>query len=611
LLLVAALAIPRPGPVLADATDAKIEASLAQDAGQGNVEMIVALAEQAELSGAASLATKAEKGTYVVRRLTEVATRTQGPLLNALRDQGVACQSFWVANVIWVRGDLRTARFLAQRSEVRRVSGNRPIYVETPVAEKKALREATSTGYNLPLVRAPEAWALGFKGQGVVIGGQDTGYQWDHPALIRQYRGWDGASVDHNYNWHDSIHQRDPHNYGQNPCGYNLLAPCDDYGHGTHTMGIMVGDDGGTNQIGMAPLARWIASRNMESGWGTPASYTESFQWFLAPTDLNGQNPDPSKAPDVINNSWTCPLSEGCNDPQILKTIVENVRAAGIVIVASAGNDGPSCGSVFEPGATYDATFTVGSTDSADRISLVSGRGPVTVDGSNRLKPDIVAPGVSIYSCTTGNRYTWMSGTSMASPHVAGLVALLICAHPELRGQVDGLERIIGQTAVQLTTGETCGGVSGAEVPNNTFGWGRIDAVAALGLVDTDGDGMPDWWELWHQLDPRAPADADLDPDGDGNTNLAEYLAGTDPNDSNSFFHLAAIKVDQVCRVMLASAVNRRYTLVVGDQLHGGTWTPVPGATDVLGTGRNLVLTAPLATPQAEARFYQVRVGLN
>ena len=188
--------------------------------------------------------------------------------------------------------------------------------------------------WNIQKVHAPEVWAHGFTGQGAVIGGQDTGYQWNHPALVNHYRGNSGIIVNHNYNWHDAIHS------GGGSCGFNLPVPCDDYGHGTHTMGTMVGDDGLGNQIGMAPGARWIGCRNMNVGVGTPATYSECYQWFIAPTDLNNLNPRPDLAPDVINNSWGCPPSEGCTDPNVLLTVVNSVRAAGILTAHSAGNSG-------------------------------------------------------------------------------------------------------------------------------------------------------------------------------------------------------------------------------------------------------------------------------
>jgi subtilisin family serine protease len=242
----------------------------------------------------------------------------------------------------------------------------------------------------------------------------------------------------------------------------------------------MVGDDGGANQIGMAPGARWIGCRNMDAGFGTPTTYTECFQWFMAPTDAQDLNPDPALAPDIINNSWVCPPSEGCTDVTILQTVVENVRAAGILVVVSAGNAGPACESVATPASIYDASFTVGATNLSDVIANFSGRGPVTVDGSMRMKPDISAPGVSIRSSIPNDGYGLKSGTSMAGPHVAGLAALLISANPLLAGNADALESAITSSAQPLTTTQGCGGDTATDVPNNTFGHGRIDALAAV-----------------------------------------------------------------------------------------------------------------------------------
>jgi uncharacterized repeat protein (TIGR01451 family) len=149
--------------------------------------------------------------------------------------------------------------------------------------------------------------------------------------------------------------------------------------------------------------------------------------------------------------------------------------------VHSAGNSGPRCGTVNTQAAIYDASFSVGSTDDNDIISLFSSRGPVTVDGSNRLKPDVSAPGESIRSSVPGYpSYLEMDGTSMAGPHVAGLVALLISAEPGLAGQVEALESALTRSAVPRTTDQLCGGIPGSQVPNNTYGWGRVDAWNAV-----------------------------------------------------------------------------------------------------------------------------------
>ena len=173
--------------------------------------------------------------------------------------------------------------------------------------------------------------------------------RWTHNAIKPHYRGWNGSTADHNYNWHDSIHS------GGGICSPNHMEPCDDNAHGTHTTGTTVGDDGAGNQIGVAPGAKWIGCRNMDQGNGTPATYTECFQFFIAPTDLNGQNPNPALRPHVMNNSWVCPPSEGCA-PDTLQTIVENTEAAGIFVEASAGNAGPNCSTVDDPPAIYDAS---------------------------------------------------------------------------------------------------------------------------------------------------------------------------------------------------------------------------------------------------------------
>ena len=441
-------------------------------------EFLLFLQEQADLTEAAGFSTKAEKGAFVYERLTETARRSQAPVLQALAASGAEYRTYWIANMIWVRGDEQLVRQMARRADVAHLFANPRVRMPEPAARAPAPSPPTAVEWGIARVNAPAVWAEGITGQNIVIGGQDTGYQWDHPALKAQYRGWDGHNVDHNYNWHDAIHP-DSATGGTSSCGVDLAVPCDDHGHGTHTMGTMVGDDGGSNQIGMAPGARWIGCRNMEGGWGTPATYSECFQWFIAPTDLNDNNPDPALAPHVINNSWSCPPSEGCTDPTVLQTVVENVRRAGIVVVVSAGNYGPSCGTVYTPAAIYDASFTVGATGSSDTIAGFSSRGPVTVDGSNRRKPDISAPGVLVRSSFPTDGYSTLSGTSMAGPHVAGQVALILAAAPSLIGQVDLVEALIEETAVPLTTTEGCGGDGGDDVPNNTYGHGRIDAWAA------------------------------------------------------------------------------------------------------------------------------------
>ena len=456
----------------------------------GRSEFWIVFNEQADVSGAKQLKTKEEKGQFVFDKLTRLASRTQIPFIALLNRKGVKYQPFWIANSIFIEGDINLAKELASYPEVKELLPNPKLHVQKPVnlSSDEAVRmdsfgarqDASSVAtieWNISKVNAPQVWAMGYKGQGAVVGGHDTGYEWDHLAIQDQYRGWNGVIADHNFNWHDAIHTG-----SGGPCGLDSKFPCDDLNHGTHTMGTMVGDDGSGNQIGTAPMAKWIGARNMDQGTGTLTTYIECFQWFLAPTDLNNQNPMPSKAPDVINNSWGCDAAEGCNTSNFttMETAVNNLRAAGIVIIGTGDNDGPACNTITTPPTFYVGTFAVGSTSNSDAVLNSSGRGNISVDGSGRIKPDICAPGANVRSCIPGGGYTTMSGTSMAGPNVAGAVALLISAVPSLRGQVDTIESILEKTAIRITSTQTCNGTSPSTYPNNTVGYGRIDILAAV-----------------------------------------------------------------------------------------------------------------------------------
>ncbi|MEM8909640.1 MAG: S8 family peptidase, partial [Bacteroidota bacterium] len=378
-------------------------------------------------------------------------------------------------------------QLLAEQVEVKTIIKNSAFRIEQPLVETTAAPRDLEWG--IEMINADDVWAMGYRGQGVVVGGQDTGYDWQHPALIGKYRGWDGSTADHNYNWHDAIHEINPLNGdptpdpSNNPCGLDSPFPCDDGSHGTHTMGTIVGSEG-ENEIGVAPDAKWVACRNMERGWGSPVSYIECFEWLMAPTDLNNENPDPGQSPHVFANSWSCPEIEGCDASNwsVMETVVNNVKASGIVVVVSAGNSGSNgCSSVSTPAAMFENSFTIGSTRPNDRISGFSSRGPVLVDNSGRMKPNVSAPGSQVRSSVPGNDYATFSGTSMAGPHVVGLVALMISANPALAGQVETIEDLIEQTAVPKTIeDEDCGELTGLEVPNNTYGYGRVDALAAV-----------------------------------------------------------------------------------------------------------------------------------
>jgi len=488
--------LPAQVPTLAPEVQQKIPATLQRVfSNGGTANIFVVFREKADLRAATHLAGKAEKSRFVHARLLETAERSQARARRILREYGAFANSFYIVNAIAVaRADANLAYTLAELPEVAALAPDPEVPLVLPeqrpatgpVAERGAIE------WGIEKINAPAVWALGYTGQGITVAGADTGYKWDHSAIQPHYRGYDNLSgtADHNYNWHDAIHEISPLSDdsipgpANNPCGLNSKIPCDDNNHGTHTMGTMVGDDGQGNQIGVAPGAQWIACRNMERGNGSPSAYIECFEWFLAPTDLDGQNPDPAKAPHVVNNSWYCSTGEGCVDltvDALLRQAVIALRASGVVVVVSNGNAGSlGCGSTFGPPAYFEESFSIGATETTDTITGFSSRGPVTIDSSFRTKPNVVAPGAGIRSSVRNGGYSHFWGTSMAGPHVAGLVALILSARPDLAGEVDLIEDIIEQTAVPTFDTLDCSNNGGQIYPNNSGGYGRVDAHAAV-----------------------------------------------------------------------------------------------------------------------------------
>jgi subtilisin family serine protease len=500
LILLISFVVPVGAAPLADQSTSKISGDVLQaTAGGESTQFIVFMEDQADLSAAYSMTDQDARGWYVYNTLKEHAEQTQAPVIDQLEASGVEYTSFWAANMIVVEGDRALAEALAARPDVKVIESDEPTDWILDEGSLEEVDQADAVDFITPgvnNVQAPPLWSLGYNGQGIVVANQDTGVRWTHAALKSKYRGWDGVNANHNYNWWDAIHVQLTGDGGTsspatNPCGRNITAPCDDQGHGTHTTGTMIGDGGaGTsnspNQVGVAPGARWIACRNMDSGNGRPSTYSECFQFFIAPTDLNGQNPNPSLRPHVMNNSWGCPPSELCA-ANTLKTIVENTIAAGIFVVASAGNDGSACSTVQDPPGIYASAFSVGAINgSSNALASFSSRGPVSVDGSGRMKPDLSAPGQSVRSSTrtSDTSYGGMSGTSMASPHVVGVVALLWSARSNLVRDIPRTEYLLTRSANPAVSvpnnAAGCGGI--ASIPNNHFGWGRVDVMAAYNL---------------------------------------------------------------------------------------------------------------------------------
>lgn len=479
------LALAAAGVPLAHAAPVEVAPGLREAAARdGSVDTLVVLAARAPKQLLRGDGDYRERRRALVDMLRATAEVSQADLRAWLDAEGVAHRAFWIVNSIEARLTPAQLEALVTRNDIAALRTNTPVALaRPPEAEvaplpQPASIEAIEWGVNK--VRAPMVWAAGFNGQGIVVAGQDTGIRWSHAVLKNKYRGWNGTSADHAYNWHDAVHGT-----GSAACAGDRPEPCDDNGHGTHTVGTMLGDDGGTNQVGVAPGARWIGCRNMNAGAGTPATYNECAQFFLAPTDTAGQNPDPDRAPDVINNSWGCPPDEGCTAGNEVREAIENLVEGGIVFVAAAGNDGSSCSTILDPPAIYDASLTIGSMTSADAMSGFSSRGPVA--GAVTVKPDVIAPGSSVRSATrtSDTAYTSMSGTSMATPHVAGVVALLMSVDPSLRGDPTRVANLLRETAIPLTsTTQVCGGIAATTFPNPVQGYGRVDAWNAFLRLD-------------------------------------------------------------------------------------------------------------------------------
>ncbi|MCX7682354.1 MAG: S8 family serine peptidase [Anaerolineae bacterium] len=427
--------------------------------------LFVILKDQADLSSVATIPDYAKRRQHAYETLVAHAEATQADLRAALDRLHISYTPYYLVNALEVDGGPLVRLWLSSRPEVGRILDN-PILRPLPAPRRPARGyEAgpTSPPWNITAIGADRVWEeLGVTGEGIVVGQSDSGVQWDHPELAASYRGRDGV---HDYNWYDPW--------------YHTTVPNDVGGHGTHTLATIVGQ-----HVGVAPGATWYACVNLGRNLGNPARYLDCLQFMLAPFPLGGdpfRDGDPARGAHVINNSWGCPDIEGC-DPLALVEAARALRVAGVFVVAAAGNEGDNCGSIAAPLALYDEVFTVGAVDSGGSLAFFSGRGPVTADGSQRVKPDVVAPGVDVLSAYPGGTYEYAGGTSMAAPHVAGVVALMWSANPQLIGNIELTERIITETARPYeysTLGfPACAG--DGSYPNNAVGYGLVDAYAAV-----------------------------------------------------------------------------------------------------------------------------------
>lgn len=474
-----AIAEPPPDPdasTTATTTEATIEEAVVQALTEEDTTSFwVRLGEVPDTSAAREIADWDERGAYVYDTLRDHAQQAQRPLLERLDERGVDYEAHWLVNAIFVpEGSADLADELASVPAVESIIAPTAYTEPDPVVREAAAEAAAAqVEWGVANINADDVWEeFGVTGEGITIANIDTGVDYTHPALTKHYRGYraDGT-VENDYNWFDA----------NNRCGD---VPCDSEGHGTHTMGSMVGADG-EDHIGVAPGATWIAANGC---CPNDSALINSAEWMLAPTTVDGQDPDPGKRPHIINNSWGS--SSPSNDP-FLEAIQQAWMDSGIFAVWSNGNSGPGCETNGSPGSRT-LSYSVGAHDVDNVVGEFSSRGPGQ-DGT--IKPNISAPGVAVRSSFPGGGYVLGDGTSMAAPHVSGAVALLWAGSPALIGDVEVTRALLDGTAID-TPDDQCGGTP---ENNNVYGEGRLDALALLEagpragtltgtVTDTSGD---------------------------------------------------------------------------------------------------------------------------
>ena len=405
------------------------------------VSVIVRFRQQADVHRQRS-GNRQERQRSLIDEMKTVADTTQRPMSSLLttRQREGRVRTYdplWVINGFSVTASPEVIAELAQRPEVESITSDTVDIVASTLPPNPATASADSA-----VINAPAVWSQGFYGQGVVIADLDSGVDAGHPDLSGSYRGGTNS-------WFDP--------YGQH------ATPTDMSGHGTATTGIIVGGDASGTTIGVAPGAKWIAAKIFnDAGTATATAIHQAMQWVLDPDG----NPATADAPQVVNNSWAFG-NPGCNLQ--FQPDLQAMRAAGIIPVFAAGNYGPNAGTSVSP-ANYPEALAVGSTDNTDAIDPATSVGPSACGEASTTYPDLVAPGYDIYTTDLHGFYQWGSGTSFAAPHVAGALALLLSAQPAAGATV---EAALAGSAVDL----------GAVGADNVYGHGRIDAAAALQLL--------------------------------------------------------------------------------------------------------------------------------
>jgi len=439
------------------APSSKIESKLADTLSKGTANILVQMKERtspvlAQLQNRA-YTSRDEQVTTVAHSLMDHAAATQKAVIAVLEKTSATYEVLWITNQVYVRNaDAALVQELASVENVQEITEEFWIYLDEPI-KGESQAPGILAEWGVENIKAHLAWTApgGNNGAGAVVGGIDTGVRNTHQDLSGNFRGT-------NYGWRDVT------------LG-GTQTPRDDNGHGTHTMGTIVGGNG----IGVAPGAQWITCKGLNGqGGGTNAGLISCGQWMACPTLPNGQTPDCTKAPHVVSNSWG-----GGQANAFYNDVINAWHAANIIPVFANGNSGPACRTANSPADSLSGVIGVGATTQARGLASFSSKGPTA---GGRMKPDISAPGQNVRSAwhTGNNAYNTISGTSMACPHVAGVVALLKAKNPSIN--FASVNNAINNNANRgvTSTGMNCGGVAETTFPNHAFGHGEIDALAAL-----------------------------------------------------------------------------------------------------------------------------------
>lgn len=595
--------------------DPGLKAHLAK---RDSVRMLIYMRERADLSPAFDMGWE-ERGEFVYKTLKELADRSQAAVRAELDSLGADYRPFWIDNVIAVTNtDMSMINSLQSHSEIQAMVvepvAQLPDPEDASVSADASINAVTSS---VAQIKAPDVWAQGYTGQGTVVGIVDSGSRYSHEALVDQYRGnLGGGNFDHNYSWFDVGGSTEPQ--WPNP-------------HGTHVTGTAIGDNGTDQQIGVAPGADWISCLGCTSTGCPGANLLACGEFMAAPTDLQGNNPDPSLRANVVNNSWgDC----GTSLDGWFQGTVDSWIAAGVVPVVSNGN-ASNCGYSQPPGlntvgnpARYGSVLGIGSSGNNNgQYASHSNWGPTDDpnDGTDSslpdpngfpdLKPNVIAPGVGICSSVASGDSSYScsyTGTSMSSPAATGTIALMISAAPSLAGDYATLGTLLMETANPIPYDTGTGDEGPGLVPNYATGWGEIDALAAVqaaiaasgpqgtltGTVTDQGSGLPvngAEVTITNQASPPEEWTATTDASGQFSVDLAVdtydvdvtaygYQAGSETG--------VAITENQTTSISVALAAASSHQ-VAGLVTDNGTGWPLHAKVEIDGYPNSPVYTDP------------------